>query len=184
MSLRYSIRRFKELASTSTSLQAFAKRGAKEGLVITSDYQTHGRGKPGRKWISPAGTNLLFSILLRPPLRPSQAPLLTQIACRSVAAVLDKKYGIESRFKRPNDILVRQRKICGILVEASTRAGGKLDYVIIGIGLNVNADPEQLVADSTSMRAVKGKKFSRDTILKEILSELRRDLHKIYASAS
>ena len=183
MPFRYSIRRYQELASTNTSVQEFAKRGAKEGLVVHADYQTRGRGKPGNHWVSERGENLLFSILLRPPVKPAKAPLVTQIACRSVAAVLKKDYKIESQFKRPNDILVDGRKICGVLVEASSQSGGKLDHLVIGIGLNVNTEPKK-IARTISMRTIKGKKINREKVFKAILSQLRKDVLPLYAAAS
>src|SRR3989338_8343996 len=110
-SLKFKIRHYPEVDSTNTLAKEFASQQAKEGLVFTADYQTAGRGKPGNQWISPKGKNLLFSVLLRPPVTPARAPHLTQIACRSVSKVL-QMHGIESTFKRPNDVMVNGRKIC------------------------------------------------------------------------
>ena len=170
--MKFRFLRLKEIPSTNTLASEHARHGESEGLVIVADHQTAGRGKPGRKWISPPGKNLLFSILLRPPIPPSRAPLLTQIACRSVAAVL-KARGIDSKFKRPNDILVGGKKICGILVETGT-SGGKLEYAVLGIGLNVNASAKELPPNSASLRQILGKKISRIDLAKTLLEEIER----------
>ena len=179
--LRFSIQRFRKASSTNTMACRRASEGASEGLVLVADYQTEGRGKPGRKWISPSGKNLLFSLLLRPPIMARQAPLLTQVACRSVASVLRRKYGIASTFKRPNDILVHGKKICGILVESSSRPSGRLESAVIGIGLNVNAGFRELIPDAISMKALKNREYNRQKLLKEMLTQLKRDLKGLYA---
>jgi len=174
--MQFNIQHFEEIPSTNTLALELASKQAEEGLVIVADYQTEGRGKPGRKWVSPRGKNLLFSLLLRPAVPPSRAPILTQITCRSVAKVLTEQYGISSTFKRPNDILVGGKKICGILVEARSSASGTLDCVVIGIGLNVNARPQELVPEATSLKELTGKEISRENLLHEILNQLQEDL--------
>jgi BirA family biotin operon repressor/biotin-[acetyl-CoA-carboxylase] ligase len=177
--LQFEIRHIPEVSSTNTVALEAAKQGAREGLVITADYQTAGRGKPGRQWISPAGKNLLFSILLRPPLSPAQAPMLTQVACRAVAKVLKEKYDIASQFKRPNDVMVGSQKICGTLVEASS-SPSKIEAVVIGIGLNVNAEASELPPEGISMRSLKNIEYSIDEILGCILEELGLKCLELY----
>ena len=179
LTLNFKIRHIPEVSSTNTVALEEAKQGAQEGLVITSDYQTAGRGKPGRQWLSPAGKNLLCSILLRPPLSPAQAPILTQVACRTVAKVLKEKYAIASEFKRPNDVMVGSRKICGILTEACS-SPSKLEAVVIGIGLNVNAEAEGLPPEGVSMKVLKGTFFSMNEILDHILTELGEKCNELY----
>lgn len=169
------IRRIPEVASTNTLALEEAEKGTSEGLVILADHQTQGRGKPGKTWISAKGKDLLFSVLLRPPMKPAEAPLLTQIACRAVAKVLQEKYDIASQFKRPNDVMVGSQKICGTLVEAASK-GSALEAVVIGIGLNVNSEASELPAEGVSMRLVTGKTYSRDEVLSLILEELRKAL--------
>ena len=177
---RYSIRDFRTVSSTNLLLREYAREGAPEGLVITADYQTHGRGKPGTKWISPPKKNLLFSVLIRPPIPPGRAPLLTQIACRTAAAVLKRKYKIHSSFKRPNDVLVQQKKICGVLVETLSGTHGNLEWAVIGVGLNVNSSPKELVPGATSMKAVKRRLFNRKKLLRQLLLQLKKDLKGLY----
>lgn len=168
-----------ETLSTNTVALEAAKQGAGEGLVITADYQTAGRGKPGRQWLAPAGKNLLCSILLRPPLSQAQAPILTQIACRAVAKVLKEKYDIASQFKRPNDVVVGSRKICGTLVEALS-SPSKLEAVVVGIGLNVNAEPSELPEEGVSMKNITGISYSIEDILWHILDEIGSKCAELY----
>lgn len=182
--MKLRIRYFKTLASTNTLALQYAANGAPEGLVLVADYQSRGRGKPGRRWVSPAGKNLLFSLLIRPSIPPSRAPILTQIACRAVAKTLRRNYDIASAFKRPNDVMVRGKKICGVLVEASSRANGRLESAVIGIGLNVNARAEQLVSNAISMRDVTGKNYHRNKILRKLLDQLQKDLRALYATSA
>ena len=99
------------------------------------------------------------------------------------AGVLDKKYKLTPKFKRPNDVLIKGKKICGVLVEASTKAG-KLESAVIGIGLNVNSEPKELLATATSLKVLKRKKFSQVKILKEILTQLKQDLKSLYDHSS
>ncbi|MFA7254490.1 MAG: biotin--[acetyl-CoA-carboxylase] ligase [Candidatus Omnitrophota bacterium] len=177
--IHFQIRHIPEVSSTNTVALEEAKQGAPEGLVIVSDHQTSGRGKPGRQWLSPAGKNLLCSILLRPPLTQAQAPMLTQIACRAVAKVLKEKYAIDSEFKRPNDVMVGSRKICGTLVEAVSTPS-KLEAVVIGIGLNVNAETGELPPEGISMRALTHKEYPIDEVLGHILLELGQKCDDLY----
>lgn len=174
--LKFRIHRFKQTDSTNSLALRWGERGAPAGSVFVTDFQTRGRGKWGRKWVSPNGENLLFSILLRPRFKAARAPGLTQLACRSVAKVLTKRFCLPVAFKRPNDLLVRGKKICGILVEARGRATGELENLVIGIGLNVNSSSEELVAGATSLREETGKRQSLPSLLKAILRELGKDL--------
>jgi BirA family biotin operon repressor/biotin-[acetyl-CoA-carboxylase] ligase len=182
--MQFQIQSFKELSSTNSLALDYAAKGASEGLVIVADYQTNGRGKPGRKWVSPRGKNLLFSILLRPPISPSKAPSITQIACRSVAKVLKCQYEIPCTFKRPNDVLVKGKKVCGILAESSSRSNGDLEAVVVGIGLNVNAGLEELVPEATSLKELTAREYSREKLLRKILAQLKLDLKGLYGHSA
>lgn len=177
--LQFQIEKLGEVTSTNTLLLERAKQGAPEGLVLTATSQTAGRGKPGNSWVSPEGKNLLCSILLRPPLTQAQAPMLTQVACRAVANVLKERYGIDSKFKRPNDVMVGSSKICGILVEAISTPT-RLEALVIGIGLNVNAEASELPSNGTSMKLVTNRKSSIETVLDQILNELSLKITELY----
>ena len=181
--IRFQIENLGEVTSTNTLLLERARQGAPEGLVLTAQCQSAGRGKPGRQWIAPAGKNLVCSILLRPPLSPAQAPMLTQIACRAVAKVLKEKYDVVSEFKRPNDVMVGLRKICGTLVEAIS-SQSKLEAVVIGIGLNINADASELPPEGISMGMIKNTKYVVNEVLGHILDELSSKIHELYKTGT
>jgi BirA family biotin operon repressor/biotin-[acetyl-CoA-carboxylase] ligase len=178
---QFKIHRFREIDSTSTHARQQASLGAEEGLVYVADHQTGGRGQFNRPWVSSPGKNLQFSLLLRPPVPPSQAPILTQIACRAVAEVLRKKYGMKCAVKKPNDVMVQNKKICGILVESSSNSPKKLEDAIIGVGLNVNETPKEVQAQAISMKDVLGKDQDLHKILNQILEQFEKDLSALYA---
>lgn len=181
--IHFQIRHIPEVTSTNTVVLEEAAQGATEGLVVLTDYQTSGRGKPGREWLSPRGENLLFSALLRPPLRPDQIPILTQIACRAVAKTLKEKYEIDSEFKHPNDVMVGPKKICGTLVEAISSTS-EVEAVVIGIGLNVNAEAGELPEEAISMKMLTGKTYSQGDILEFILEELSLKVEELYRTGT
>jgi BirA family biotin operon repressor/biotin-[acetyl-CoA-carboxylase] ligase len=175
----FEIRHIPEVSSTNTVVLEEAAEGAAEGLVHLTDYQTGGRGKPGNIWVSPPGKNLLFSVLLKPALRPDQIPLLTQIACRAVAKVLGERYDIATQFKRPNDVMLGPKKICGTLVEAISTAS-RVEAAVIGIGLNVNTEPEELPEVGISMKMFTGKTYDIREILEYVLEELSARITELY----
>ena len=109
--------------------------------------------------------------------------MLTQVACRAVAKVLKEKYDIASEFKRPNDILVGSRKICGTLVEAVS-SQSRLEAVVVGIGLNVNAEASELPPEGISMKTLKGEEYSIDKVLGEILDGLGHKLIELYKTGT
>lgn len=172
----FKIHRFKQIDSTNEEAFRRAREGASSGSVFIADYQTQGRGKWGRRWVSPKGKDLLFSLLFYPRLKALRAPGLTQVACRSVAKVLEKKFGLQPAFKRPNDLLVEGRKICGVLVEAKGRVNGDLESLVVGVGLNVNSKAQELVPGATSLREVTGRRQSRPLLFKALLNQLGKDL--------
>ena len=181
--MNFKIRHIPEVTSTNTVILEEARQGSAEGLVIIADHQTAGRGKPGRQWLSPVGKNLLCSILLRPPISPAQAPMLTQVACRAVAKVLKEKYAISSEFKRPNDVMVDSQKICGTLVEAFS-SPSKLEAVAIGIGLNVNAEASELPPEGVSMKMITDQTYEVRDILEYILEEFGARVKELYRTGT
>jgi len=173
---RPKIYRFKQVDSTNSAAFRHGDEGEPSGSVFVSEYQTHGRGKWGRTWVSSPGKNLLFSLLLRPNLKASQAGGITQLACRSVAKVLELKLKLKPTFKRPNDIMIQGRKVCGVLVEAKGRSNGELEMLVVGVGLNVNAKTEELVPGATSLLEETGVKQSKSVLLIDLIKRLKRDL--------
>jgi BirA family biotin operon repressor/biotin-[acetyl-CoA-carboxylase] ligase len=142
-----------------------------EGAVAVTEHQTAGRGRGGRTWADVAGRSLLFSVLLRPsPGSPS--PQLSLVAGLAVADAIDTLAGAEARIKWPNDVLLAETKVAGILLEATE------DVVVCGIGVNVNHDDAELPVatrmPSGSLRTVTGREHDRPTLLVEILERLQR----------
>jgi BirA family biotin operon repressor/biotin-[acetyl-CoA-carboxylase] ligase len=153
--------------STNDEAIRLALLGAPEGTVVTADFQTAGRGRDGRGWVSPRGQNLLLSIVVRPRLKPSGAPVLTLLAAHAVQDTL-ASFGIPSAVKKPNDVLVEGKKIAGILTESRSK-GDALEWCVVGVGLNVNAGKEDLPEEAVSLRMLGHEKSvseARDLFLK------------------
>ncbi|HEX4834171.1 MAG TPA: biotin--[acetyl-CoA-carboxylase] ligase [Trebonia sp.] len=160
-----------QTGSTNADLLDWATRGLAEGAILVAEEQTAGRGRMGRSWVSPAGAALTFSVLLRPesipPVRLGWLPLIAGIG---TAAAVRALTGLDATLKWPNDVLVGDRKLAGILAEAVGNA------VILGIGLNVSTAPEELPPGPgglapTSLLA-EGTPVERDVLLIEILRAL------------
>ncbi|MDL2298355.1 biotin--[acetyl-CoA-carboxylase] ligase [Synergistaceae bacterium OttesenSCG-928-D05] len=164
---------YPEVDSTQAVAKKFAWDNTPAGVVVTTDSQTEGRGRRGRSWISPAGKNLYFSILLRPNLKPGDVQLLNLAAGIAVRETLIQEYGVDAELKWPNDVLSGGKKICGILSEAAGDAD-KIYYAITGIGVNVNMSADDLSADlkktATSMLIEKHCAISRPILLRDIFS--------------
>jgi BirA family transcriptional regulator, biotin operon repressor / biotin---[acetyl-CoA-carboxylase] ligase len=153
-----------------------------EGAVAVAEEQTAGRGRLGRSWISPPRVSILCSIVLTPPVEPPKLPELTVVAAEACAEAIEATTMLDSRIKLPNDVLVGERKVAGILAEA--RDG----RVVLGMGINVNIEPEQLPAGTdppaTSLLAELGRPVDRVELLVTLLDVLERrydtwvDLHR------
>ncbi|MDQ4107113.1 MAG: biotin--[acetyl-CoA-carboxylase] ligase [Actinomycetota bacterium] len=180
-----------ELGSTQGRARALAHGGASHGTLVISRVQTGGRGRLGRSWGSPLG-GLWMSLVLRPGFDAGLAPRITPSAAVAVAKAL-RELGIEARIKWPNDLLVAGRKICGILAEASAAPIAsksirpddrvrRLDFVVLGIGMNANLDPQDLgVPDRevTTLRSELGHDVDLGELLKTLLTNLETELNKI-----
>ncbi|MGC8595043.1 MAG: biotin--[acetyl-CoA-carboxylase] ligase [Candidatus Kryptoniota bacterium] len=172
MGLSFDIYRFHEIDSTNDYLMKLGREGFPEGVVAVADFQTKGRGRFGRKWVSEESRNLLFSLLLRPAfLNLDEIFILTFAAAVSAADTVEEVSGLEVTLKWPNDVLVHGKKICGILLEGSFDSG-LLNYVVMGIGLNVNQKrfDEALSSIATSMAIATGSDFDRDELLFSFLA--------------
>ncbi len=169
------IESFDELGSTNTEAAARARAGAPEGLLVLADAQSRGRGRLGRSWVSPPGRNLYASLVLRPPLPPAQVPLITLTAGLAVAETVAHWVGERTRIKWPNDVVVDGRKIAGILSEMDTDGGG-VRFVIVGIGVNVNATagdfPPEVRPLATSLWQCTGAAVDRAAVCARLLSRL------------
>ncbi len=173
---------FEETTSTNDVVEKLARDGVREGAVVFAESQTKGRGRLGRKWVSPAKKGLWFSILLRPNLRPPEATQLTVAAATGVRRGIEKFTGLKPVIKWPNDILFSGKKVAGILMEMSAELD-RVKYVILGIGVDVNLNagefPAELRKIATSIKAEGGKTVSRSELAVAILEELDHDYARI-----
>ncbi len=162
------------------STQRLLAEDAPEGALAVADEQTEGRGRLGRSWEAPAGTSILCSLVLRPPVETARLPELTLVAGRAVAAAIADVTGLEPSVKFPNDVLVGGRKVAGILAEASE------GRVVLGIGVNVNQTedqpPGETATPSSSLRIEKDDPVPRAPLLAAILLRLERELDAWLAS--
>ena len=154
----------RETDSTNLWIKRLAKEGASEGTLALAEFQSAGRGRLGRSWEVPEGTSVMMSILLRPKFEPQYAPMLTLVMGMAVAKAV-KKLGFDVSIKWPNDVVVSHKKICGILTEMGVR-DGKIDYAVIGVGINVNIRefPEEMADKATSLYLESGREFDRSQI--------------------
>ena len=167
---------YKELDSTNTKIKELAKEGAESGTVVVADRQTAGKGRRGRTWDSPGGTNIYMSILLRPEVKPSQAPMLTLVMAYSIAKVLQKQGYCDVQIKWPNDLILSGKKICGILTEMELN-GEEISHVIVGVGINANVKefPTELTDKATSLYLEKGQEVDRKQLIQEIAERFEAD---------
>jgi BirA family biotin operon repressor/biotin-[acetyl-CoA-carboxylase] ligase len=180
------------LGSTQECARKLAREGAPHGTLVVSKVQTGGRGRLGRRWDSPA-RGLWMSLVLRPGISTEVAARTTQAAAVGVAKAL-RGLGVEARIKWPNDLLVDGRKICGILAESSVKSvpvaakkvvageGRRVDFVVLGVGLNANLDPRDLgVPDRevATLRSELGRDVNLLELLESLLSHLDAELGRI-----
>jgi BirA family transcriptional regulator, biotin operon repressor / biotin---[acetyl-CoA-carboxylase] ligase len=178
------IRVFQETTSTNDVIEKLAHDGVKEGVVVFAESQTRGRGRLGRKWLSPAKRGLWFSVLLRPDLHPQETTQLTVASATALRRAIESHTGLKPEIKWPNDILVHGRKAAGILTELSAELD-QVKYVILGIGVDVNLNPGDFPAElrklATSLKAELGKPVLRPELAVAILRELDHDYARIAA---
>jgi BirA family biotin operon repressor/biotin-[acetyl-CoA-carboxylase] ligase len=161
-----------ETGSTNDDLAVAARQGAPDRTVLVTDHQTAGRGRLGRRWEAPPGANLLVSVLVRPASATATAGLhgATQAMALAARQACADVAGFTPVLKWPNDLLVDDRKLAGILAEAAAD-GGRVAAVVVGMGLNVGW-PEEPTADAVSAAAVAGRPVDRDALLAAVLRHL------------
>lgn len=176
--------------STNNYAKRIAEEGAADGTLVLADEQTGGKGRRGRSWETPKGTNIAMTLLLRPKIRPEHASRLTLLTAMAVAQGIRKVTGLDAGIKWPNDVVVHGKKVCGILTEMSTEVD-YINYVVIGTGINVNQKnfPEELRHIAGSLSVELGQKISRAELTANIMEALERiyetfleteDLSKLY----
>ncbi len=171
--------------STNDDAACLGRAGASEGSTVIADAQTRGRGRRGRVWVSPPHVNIYVSVLLRPRIDVQHCP---QIAIAAGLAALSAIRAVVpvAQLKWPNDVLVRGRKLCGILAEMSARPDRVLDFVVVGIGVNVNsveADfPAELRKMATSLRIECGTAVDREAFVAALLRQFGEEYERFLRS--
>ena len=169
------IRIYQSVSSTNQVLEDWARAGAPDLSLVAADEQTEGKGRRGRQWITRRGQALAFSLLLYPSpeqVSPDNLGLLGMAAALSVAETLEQDYKLTARIKWPNDVLLQNKKVCGMLVEAHWK-GGDLEFVVIGIGVNVHPSGvpplEELRFPATSLDEHTKKRVDRLLLMESII---------------
>ena len=168
---------FHTLDSTNSKAYQLALNGAEEGEVVIAESQEKGRGRLGRHWFSPPFLNLYLSVVLRPKISPHQAPLITLMAAIATVDAIQKFSGLLPLIKWPNDILLRDRKVAGLLNEIHSEMD-RIHFVILGIGVNLNMDRKMFSKEirpvATSLKIEMEQSISRKAFLQFLLQELER----------
>jgi BirA family biotin operon repressor/biotin-[acetyl-CoA-carboxylase] ligase len=176
------IRVFDKTNSTNDVVEKLARDGVKEGVVVIAESQSQGRGRLGRKWVSPSRKGLWMSLLLRPQFSPQAITRITIATVTSLARAVRKVSQTPVAIKWPNDLLIRGKKVSGILTELSAEVD-KIKYVIVGVGVNVNLEPKDFPAEvratATSLRIEAGRLISRAEMATAFLQEFELDYAKI-----
>ncbi len=172
---------FRETPSTMDEATALARKDCPEFTVVVAQRQTRGRGRLQRTWLSGDG-GLYFTVVLRPEIPLVQAGLVNLAAAIDMAGVLRSQHRVDARLKWPNDILVGQGKICGVLSQMEVE-GDQLRYLTIGLGLNVNNGPESEMSAAVSIKGLLGQKVPRRPILTAFLDRFERRMAAFEAGA-
>jgi len=176
---------FQILDSTNSKAYELALQGAKEGEVVIAESQNRGRGRLGRDWFSPPFLNLYLSVILRPRIPPHQASLITLMAAVATAEAIEKYSGLKPSIKWPNDILLGDRKVAGLLNEIQSEMD-RVHFIILGIGMNLNVDesvfPKEIRSIATSLKIEKGETILRKGFLQDLLKGLE-DWYEIFLKA-
>lgn len=166
---------YEQADSTNDCIRKLAKEGKKEGVVAVAEVQTAGKGRRGKGWQSPKGTGIWMSMLLTPNITPPEAPVLTLLAGLAVCRAIRQQTELSAVIKWPNDILISNKKVCGILTELYAEMDS-VHFVITGIGINVNTEifPEELRKVATSLKIEKGESVSRKSMIKAVIEEFEK----------
>lgn len=162
---------FDTIDSTNTKAQELAEKGYPSGTLVVADKQESGKGRRGRSWVSPSGTGIFMTLMIKPDINPNNASMLTLVAALAVAKAITSVTGEEAMIKWPNDIVVNGKKVCGILTEMNAQFD-YINHIVVGIGINVHNEsfPEEISQMASSlMIEAGGKRFHRAQIIAETM---------------
>lgn len=167
---------FDEIDSTNNRAKELGEKDGVHGTLFVADRQVAGKGRRGRVWESPKGISIYMTILLRPDLIPTKAPMLTLVMAQSVAEGIREVTGMETGIKWPNDIVMNKKKVCGILTEMSTEID-YINYVVIGVGINVNQKvfDEELKEKATSLMIETGAPVKRSALIAAVMKHFEKN---------
>ena len=163
---------FDTIDSTNIKAQELAEKGYPSGTLVVADKQESGKGRRGRSWVSPSGTGIFMTLMIKPDINPNNASMLTLVAALAVAKAITSVTGEEAMIKWPNDIVVNGKKVCGILTEMNAQFD-YINHIVVGIGINVHNEsfPEEISQMASSlMIEAGGKRFHRAQIIAETMS--------------
>lgn len=172
---------YEEVSSTNAVAKQEARDEAREGTTIIAEKQTRGKGRLNRPWISPIG-GIWFSVILRPQITVEESLKITLIMAVAVAKTLHSMFNLRAEIKWPNDVLVDNKKVCGILTETSSKKKN-IDFVVVGVGINANFDskilPEEFRTTATTLKEALKKEIDREKLICHLLKEIE-DLYKTF----
>lgn len=163
---------FDTIDSTNIKAQELAEKGYQSGTLVVADKQESGKGRRGRSWVSPSGTGIFMTLMIKPDINPNNASMLTLVAALAVAKAITSVTGEKALIKWPNDIVVNGKKVCGILTEMNAQFD-YINHIVVGIGINVHNEsfPEEISQMASSlMIEAGGKRFHRAQIIAETMS--------------
>ena len=163
---------FDTIDSTNTKAQELAEKGYPSGTLVVADKQESGKGRRGRSWVSPSGTGIFMTLMIKPDINPNNASMLTLVAALAVAKAITSVTGEEALIKWPNDIVVNSKKVCGILTEMNAQFD-YINHIVVGIGINVHNEsfPEEISQMASSlMIEAGGRRFHRAQIIAETMA--------------
>lgn len=171
---------YKELIDSSNNLaKKLANDGCEDGMIVVAEEQGAGKGRLSRGWISPFAKGIWFSIVLKPPFLPEEAPKCTLLAAVAVVKAINKIKGVEAAIKWPNDILLLGKKLVGILTEMSAEFG-HINYVVIGIGINTNATPEDYPEEVRPLAVSVADAATEPFTRVELLADILKNMEELY----
>lgn len=158
-----------ETGSTNEEARALAQKGLPHGTLVVADSQTLGKGRRGRSWHTPKGTAIAMSLILKPEFETEYASMLTLLQAMAVAKAVEEVCDLKAQIKWPNDILVNEKKVCGILTEMHLEKD-KISSVVVGTGINVNQEwfPDDISHIATSLKIEKKLPQSREELINRI----------------